>query len=73
MILAATKLEELEAPMLQVFQNIGGGIASKHIREISTFVKAYQTVTIDGLYRACYMTMSGEVRRGTARRKKPEY
>ena len=58
MILAAEKLEELEAPMLDVFQNIGGGAASKHIREISTFVKAYQTVTVDGLYRACYMTMS---------------
>lgn len=58
MILAAAKLEELERPMLEVFQNIGTGSYTKHIRDICAFVKAYKTCTIDGLFRACYMTMS---------------
>lgn len=58
LILAASKLEELEKPMLQVFQNIGSGIYTKHIRELCAFVKAYKTVSIEGLFRVCYMTMS---------------
>jgi len=57
-ILAASKLEELEKPMMNVFQSIGTSFQTKHIAEIIAFVKAFKTVSTDQLYRMCYMTMS---------------
>lgn len=57
MLLAATELEKLEKPMMQVFQGIGTGWHSKHITEISAFVKTFQTIPVAVLYRMCYMTM----------------
>lgn len=57
MILAASKLEELEKPMMNVFQSIGTSFQTKHIAELIAFVKAFKSVPTDKLYQMCYMTM----------------
>lgn len=58
MILAAEKLEELEKPMMSIFQDIGTGYHTKYIREVTGVIRTMQIVPVEMLYKMLYNRMT---------------